>query len=95
MVNGNSTITSTTTDGVYQAVLDLNNLTAAEVYEFKILEKCRTGDTQRTAYLATVAGVQSSLFVSPAITLINGWDMTLKKISGTDRTILWSIRQLS
>lgn len=95
MTNGNSTIATVTTDGVYQAVVDVNALTAADVFEFRVREKARSSDTQRSVYLATIAGAQAYNFVSPAITLINGWDMTLKKISGTDRTITWSIRQLS
>jgi hypothetical protein len=84
-----------TTDGVFMAVVDLNAMAAGDVFEFKCYEKARSGDTQRLIYSARFANVQACLFVSPPLILLHGWDMTLKKISGTDRAINWSIRQMS
>jgi hypothetical protein len=82
-----------TTVGTFQACLDLSALLAGDVFEFKIYEKARAADTQRIAYSARFAGVQGApIWFSPALILGAGWDMTLDKISGTDRTITWSIR---
>lgn len=83
-----------TTAGVFQPFLDLNALAAGDVYSFRVYEKCRTGDTQRRLYTATFSGVQSSpLWAGPALVLGIGWDMTLVKVSGADRTINWRISQ--
>lgn len=85
-----------TNGGIYQAFIDLNALAAADVFEFKVYEKVLSSSTQRAVYIARFAGVQGSpVWVSPSLILIHGWDMTLKKISGTDRSIDWSIRKIA
>lgn len=85
-----------TTEGVFQAFLDLNALAAGDVFEFAVYEKVRTGDTQRAVYSAQFANAQSTpIWVSPTLILGVGWDMTLIKISGTDRTINWRISQVA
>lgn len=85
-----------TTSGLFQAFVDLNALAAGDVFEFKAYEKVRTGDTQRLVYAVSFANVQASpVWVSPTLILGVGWDMTLKKISGTDRAINWRISMVS
>lgn len=85
-----------TTTGIFQAFVDLNAVAAGDVFEFKAYEKVRTGDTQRLVYSAQFAGAQAMpVWVSPTLVLGIGWDMTLKKISGTDRAINWRISQVS
>lgn len=81
-----------TSTGVFQAFLDLNAIAAGDTFEFKVYEKVRTGDTQRAVYSARFAGAQGTpVWVSPSLILGVGWDMTLKKIGGTDRAINWRI----
>lgn len=85
-----------TSDGVFQVFLDVNAIAAADLFRFRIYEKAASGDTQRIAYEAFLGGPQAApVWVSPALILINGWDMTLFKVSGTDRTITWSIRKVA
>ena len=85
-----------TTDGVFQAFIDLANIENGDVFRFRIYEKDRGSGTQRPIFENFFVGVQGiPLYVSPPFILIHGWDMTLLKISGTDRTITWSIRQIS
>ncbi len=82
-----------TTVGIFQAFIDFAAVAAGDVFEFRMYEKARAADTQRLAYSARMAGAQSTpLWVSPSFILGAGWDMSLKKISGTDRAITWSIR---
>lgn len=46
-------------------------------------------------YEAFIGGPQiNPIWVSPALTFMTAWDVTLKKISGTDRAISWSIRKV-
>lgn len=85
-----------TADGVYQVFLDLNALAAGDTFEFKVYEKVLGASTQRLVYWARFSGVQGSpVWVSPSLLLMHGWDATLKKIAGTDRSIDWSIRKVA
>jgi hypothetical protein len=82
-----------TTVGVFQPFIDLSALAVGDVFEFKCYEKARAADTQRVCFRAQFANAQAdALWTGPSLILGAGWDMTLKKISGTDRTITWSIR---
>ena len=84
------------TDGVYQAFVDLNALAAGDVYEFAVYEKVLSSSTQRKVFIETFTGVQSAPnYVTPSLILLHGWDMTLIKKAGTDRSIDWSIRKIA
>ncbi len=73
--------------------MDLNALVAGDEYEFKVYEKVVSGGTQRVAYRCTFAGAQPDpIWVSIPFSVKNGWDMTLDRLAGSDRTIAWSIR---
>ena len=86
-----------TSDGIFQAFVDLNALAAGDSFEFKAYETVATsGGTQRLVYSARFAHTQSMpVWVSPTLVLGVGWDMTLKKISGTDRAINWRISSVA
>lgn len=82
-----------TTVGCFQAFIDVNAIAAGDVFEFRVYEKARSADTQRLCYYARFTNAQGTpIYVSPTLILGAGWDMTLIKVSGTDRTITWSIR---
>ncbi len=82
-----------TTAGRYQPVVDAINLAAGDVYQIALYEKARAADTQRLAQVWILTGAQASpLWIGPEVTLMHGWDFTLKKLAGSDRTITWSIR---
>lgn len=82
-----------TSDGAVQAVIDFNALAAGDQYRVRIYEKARSADTQRRILEAYVTGAQSDpIWTHPTLQLMHGWDVTLQKITGTDRTITWSIR---
>ena len=84
------------TTGVFQPFLDLNALAAGDAFRFAVYETCRTGDTQRLIYTSEFSGAQARpLWSGPSLLLGVGWDMTLKKISGTDRAINWRISQVA
>lgn len=95
LVSGTSTLQNITTAGCYQAFLDLTNMANGDVYEFRIYEKVQSGSTKHIiqCYTFTDAqGADNAIWVSPALMLLNGWDFTLKRTAGADRTIEYSIR---
>ena len=94
--NNSTTPASISDAGVYQVFLDLNNLVAGDQFEIRIKEKATSGGTQRLAFLSVVEYIQSSpIWVSPSLILMNGWDVTITKTAGTDRSISWSIRKVA
>lgn len=85
-----------TTDGVYQVFLDLNALAAGDEYELKVYEKVQSAGTQRVVYRTYFVGVQAHPHhVTPSLVLMHGWEVSLKRLAGSDRTIGWSIRQVA
>jgi hypothetical protein len=84
-----------TDDGIYQLFLDLNAVTTADLFEVSFYEKVQSGSTQRVFWSATLSQQSDPLWVSPSMILLHGWEMTLIKLSGTDRSILWSIRKVT
>ena len=91
-----TTLATVTDDGVYQVFLDLNALTVTEEYLMQVYEKVQSTGTKRVVFAATFLGAQGQpVWVSPSLILLHGWDVTMTKVSGTDRTIEWSIRKVA
>jgi protein involved in polysaccharide export with SLBB domain len=86
-----------TTAGHFQLVLDVTNLAPGDVLEVSVLEKTTaSGDTQRRVLIATLRNTQQdTLFVSPGLILLNGWQFGIKQTAGTGRVIPWSIRAVT
>jgi hypothetical protein len=96
LTNNSTSIAAKTDDGVFQCFLDLNALASGDEYELRIYEKVQSAGTQRIVYRSYFVGAQSEPhFVTPSLVLMHGWDITLDKLAGTDRTIGWSIRQVA
>ena len=84
-----------TTDGVFQIFLDVSDMSAGDILQLRLYEKCRSADTQRVAKEWIIANAQNEpLWVSPSFILMHGWDFTLDALAGTI-TVTWSIRQVS
>lgn len=85
-----------TTDGVYQFFIDFNALQDGDAFEFRVYEKVLSTSTQRVVLIETIQNTQlAPVFVSPSLVLIHGWDATVLKVAGTDRSIDFSVRQIS
>lgn len=94
LVSGTTTLQSVATPGVIQVFIDTANMVSGDEYLIQIKDKVTSGGTQRVIYSATLDGAQSSPFVTPTIILYHGWDVTMDLISGTGRSISWSIRKV-
>src|SRR5688572_812266 len=93
LVSGTSSLQANTTAGFYQLFLDgVTNMAKGDEFVVKVKEKARAGGTQRIVFQARLSDAQSELFCTPPLTLLNGWDMTIQKIAGTDRSFDYSIR---
>jgi hypothetical protein len=84
---------SKTDKGTIQLVLDVNAMIAGDQYELKLYDAARSGDTQRLVSRWILTGAQAEvIFMTPALMLGEAWDYTLKRLAGSDRTIISSIR---
>lgn len=81
-----------TTDYTIQAWFSLQNMAAGDQYQIHVYEKVVSGGTQGVIYEAILTGAQARYFVLPALMVMHGWDVTVKKLAGTDRTIIASVR---
>ena len=93
--NNSTTPASITDDGVYQVFIDTGNMAAGDQYKIRVKEKVTSGGSQREIYAATLTGAMTDNWVSPSLILIHGWDVTVQKLAGTDRTFAWSIRKVA
>ena len=92
--NDGTTLTPQTSDGIYQFFIDLGNMADGDQYEIKLYEKCDSGGVQRLVETWVRTNAQTKkMFVIPSFILGEGWDLTVKRLAGTDRSIAWSIRK--
>jgi len=95
LVSQSTSKTDRTVDVFAQILMDFGAMLAADVYEYRVLEKVN-GNTQRNVIgPLRLVGVQAIPVWIPGVYLKDGWEIGVKKISGTDRTIYWSIRAVA
>lgn len=95
LTNNSTTIATQTDDGVYQVFIDTGNMAAGDQYRIRVYEKVTSGGSQREIYAAVLTGTMTDNWVSPSLILIHGWDVSIQKVAGTDRTFAWSIRKVA
>ena len=92
---GTTVIQSQTTDGIYQLWVDFNAAASGDEFRIIAYEKVNAG-TQRIAYQTNLVGPQSPpLFVLPSLILMDGWDFTLTRMAGANRTVTASVRKVA
>ncbi len=95
LTNNSSTIAAKTDQGGLQIMLDLSALAAGDQFELIFYEKVVSGGTQRRSWRVAFTGVQADPHPPlPTVLVKWGWDVTLKKLAGTDRSITWSLRMV-
>lgn len=86
-----------TTDGMFQVFLDVNAVAKADDFEFKVTDEARDADSTSQVLDRAMIGNdrQLDIWLSPTYILMNGWEFSLDKMAGTDRSIAWSIRKMA
>lgn len=96
IVSGTTALQTVTDDGVYQLWIDAGNMAKGDEFKVRLYETVEgTGGTKKVFFQQTLSDVQSEIFVTPTFILMNGWDMTIQKIAGTDRAFDASIRKIA
>lgn len=90
--NASTTLTLKTDQGMMQGWVDFVNLAAGDSYRLRFKRKIRSASSAASTIVdVTIAGPQAAPYVLPSFIVRHGWDVTLLKVTGTDRTIEWSI----
>lgn len=94
LASDSTTQVAQTNDCLLQVMIDFGTLQAGDSYAVNIYEKIN--GTQRPAMFEKIVnGVQDGPLVFPMLLVGDGWDVGVKKLTGTDRTINWSLRQVA
>jgi len=92
MMSNSTTQTPQTTACVAQPMIDVSQLAAGDQYVFHFYEKVNGTQFDLCAPI-TVTGAQPGPVVFPAFEVLEGWEVSGKKLAGTDRIIKWAIRK--
>jgi len=83
-----------TDSAVVQVMIDFDNLTAGD--EYRVWIEGSAGNNVLTIYDTRVVGSQGSVvWVAPSLMLGEEWYVYVFKVTGTDRVIYWSLREVS
>jgi hypothetical protein len=83
-----------TSDGYFHLLLDLSALAAGDTFEVRLYEKVISSGSQLLVESWTFTGAQgTAVTIIPPVPLLHGWDFTILKKAGTDRSVTWSIRK--
>jgi hypothetical protein len=87
-------LVNNTASGFYQLLVDASNMAVGDTYEVKIQGSAvYQGGTLDLRTIRFHGAHSQPLIVIDPIMLISYWDFGIRKITGTDRTFTWSIRQ--
>lgn len=95
LTNDSTTIAAQTQAAVISIWIDCVNMAAGDEYEIAVHEKVVTGGTARRTVLANLVGAQPDPYVFNALQVGIGWDVTMDKLAGTDRSFTWTIRAVT
>lgn len=96
LVSGTSTLQEVAVAGVYQVLLDLSAMANGDVFEVRVYEKVQSSSTKRVVSVfvfADAQGADNAIAALPPLHLMHGWDITIDRTAGADRTIEYSIRR--
>lgn len=95
ITGGTSTIQSRTTAGFYELVISQANLAKGDRFLVRLYEKVTSGGAQEIEVLGEHSGDVVGPFWVPGRHLRHGWDFTIIRTAGADRTIVASVRAVT
>lgn len=95
LASDSTTATYQTLACALQALLDLNNLAAGDEFIVRLYEKIN-GGSARLVESWVLAGAQAKpAWVMPSILVGEGWEVSIQRTAGSDRSIAWSLRKVT
>jgi len=88
--------TSQTDDSLLEVWIDFGAMIAGDQYAARFYEKATSAGSQRRANEWVLTGAQSDpLLILQLGYVAHGWDVTVIRLAGTDRSIAWSLRKIT
>lgn len=88
-----TTLAAQTDTCMAQLMVNILAMAAGDSFIVRLYEKVISTGAQKLVDSWRLQYPQDFLLM-PAIVLHNGWDITIQKVAGTDRTVEWSIRKV-
>lgn len=95
LASNSTTKVDQTDDAILQVWIDFGAMAAGDVYEYRAIEKINAGTQRNALGPLRLVGVQSQPVIITGLIVGDAWEIGVKKISGTDRSIGWSIRKVT
>lgn len=83
-----------TTASIVQLWFDLGNVVIGDTGVIRVKSKARSADTQRVVHHFPFSALYGPTLVTPLLTLVHDWDVSIEQERGTGRAIPYSIRKL-
>lgn len=94
IIADSTTLPTETTDLIAQAVIGFDNMANGDVYRVRIYETEGIDKGVLGEWFVSNAQAQPK-FALPPVLLMVGYDITVTKISGTDRSIGWAYSRVT
>lgn len=94
LASDSTTATYQTADVILQATIDFAAMLAGDQYRIRVYERV-DGTNLRTLIDATLSGVQATPYVIPSLILVAGWEVSVIRTAGSDRSIAWRLNTVS
>lgn len=96
LASNSTTATAQTMKCAVQLYLDLSALIAGDTYTLVWSEKINAGTRRQFVATTTFSGVQTpGHYVSLQYIVGEGWEVSLTRTAGVDRSISWSLRTVA
>jgi hypothetical protein len=94
LASDSTTKADQTDDCILMLVLYAVSIAAGDEFVVRLYEKITgAAGTQRSIELGRIVGPNAGPFWFPVMILGHGWEISIQKTAGTDRTIEWSLRK--
>jgi hypothetical protein len=97
LASDSTSISKQTEVGLYQLFMDVNALAKGDDFRVNLWEEVRgASSTEQAVRLANLTGVRShKVYATPTLELLNGWEFSMQRRTGADRSVPWSIRKVA
>ena len=85
--------TDQTDDCLLSMWINIEAIAAADVFRIKLYEKVSAAAAQQSMEIGVLSGAQVFPWLAPMLFVGHAWEVSVTKISGTNRTVRWSLRK--
>jgi len=91
LASDSTTATYQTADYAMACLISTANMAAGDLFRFRVYEKINAG-TAVVVYECYLNGAQSEALTLAVPPVTEGWEVSIMRVSGSDRSFAWSFR---